>query len=104
MRVEYVDDQLRRLAEDRSFRPTLWEADLIRAYRKRIQSLHAAKNDRDLRALRGLRLERAPENREDAFTMRLNDDFRLILTFKIEDCPVAVVLKVAKNHQRGARR
>jgi proteic killer suppression protein len=98
LQVEYKDDDLRRLAEDPDFRPKRWGTDVIRAYRKKIQVLHAAKDERDLAALRGLRLERLDGDREGTSSIRLNDQFRLILTFKTENGRVAVVLELVDYH------
>lgn len=98
MRVEYDDDDLRRLAEDPGFRPKRWGPDVIRAYRKKIQILHAATDERDLRALRSLRLERLSGDRAGTSSIRLNDQFRLILTFRTENGRVVVVLELVDYH------
>lgn len=96
--MEYKDDDLRRLAEDPDFRPKRWGSDLIRAYRKKIQILYAAKDERDLLALRGLRLEQLSGDRSGSCSIRVNDQFRLILTFVTEDGRVAVVLELVDYH------
>jgi proteic killer suppression protein len=98
MRIEYGDDDLRRLAEDQSFRPRQWGPDLVRAYRKKIQIIQAAKDEQDLRALRSLRLEQLKGNRAGTSSIRLNDQFRLILTFKTDGERVAVVLELVDYH------
>ena len=58
MRIVFEDDDLRRLAEDPSYTQRRWGPDLVKAYRKKIQVLLAAIDERDLRALRPLHLER----------------------------------------------
>lgn len=98
MRVEYQDEGLRRLAEELDFRPRRWGPDVIKAYRKKVQIIHAAKDERDLRALRSLRLEQLSGDRAGTSSIRLNDQFRLILTFKTENGRVAVILELVDYH------
>jgi proteic killer suppression protein len=98
LRVEYGSDLLRRLAEDPDFRPKKWGTDVIRAYRKKLQLIVDATDERDLRAMRSLRLEQLSGDREGTSSIRLNDQFRLILNFKTEDERVAVILELVDYH------
>ncbi len=98
MLVEYCDEVLRRLAEEPGFAPKGWSRDVIRAYRKKIQLIIAARDERDLYALRGLRLEQLKGDRLGQCSIRLNDQFRLILTFKTDGDRVAVILQVVDYH------
>ena len=98
MRVEYQDEALRRLAEEAEFVPKGWSRDVIKAYRKKLQIIVAAKDERDLYALRGLRLEQLKGDRDGESSIRLNDQFRLILRFKTEGDRVAVLLEVVDYH------
>lgn len=98
MRIEYSDEELRRLAEDQGFRSKRWGRDAVRAYRKKIQILKAAKDERELRVLRSLRLEQLSGNRRGTSSIRLNDQFRLILTFRTEDERIVVVLELVDYH------
>jgi proteic killer suppression protein len=92
LRVEYGDEELRRLAEDVDFVAKGSSRDVIKAYRKTIQRIHAAKDERDLYALRGLRLKQLQGDRAGQHSMRLNDPFRLIVTFKTDGDSIAVVI------------
>lgn len=92
MRVVYEDDDLRRLAEDASFAPRRWGSDIIRAYRKKIQLLYAATDERDLYAMRSLRLEQLKGNRAGTSSIRLNDQFRLIIKFETDDAGRTVIV------------
>ena len=98
MRVEYGDVELRRLAEDADYAARGWSRDVIRAYRKTIQLIHAAKDERDLYALRGLRLKRLHGDRAGQHSMRLNDQFRLIVTFKTDGDRFAIVIELVDYH------
>jgi len=97
-RIEYCDEMLRRLTEDPDYRLRRWGADVVKAYRRKIQIILAATDERDLRAMRSLRLEQLSGDREGTSSIRLNDQFRLILTFKTDGERVAVVLELVDYH------
>jgi proteic killer suppression protein len=99
LRVEYHDEVLRRLAEEPGYAPKGWDLDVIKSYRKKVQLISAAPNERDLYAMRGLRMEKLKGDRVGQTSMRLNDQFRLILTFKTEGDRVAVLLEVVDYHR-----
>lgn len=99
MRVEYHDEVLRRLAEEQEYAPKGWDPDVIKSYRKKVQLISAAQNERDLYAMRGLRMEKLKGDRLGQTSMRLNDQFRLILTFKTEGDRVAGLLEVVDYHR-----
>jgi proteic killer suppression protein len=99
LRVEYHDEVLRRLAEEQEYAPKGCDPDVIKSYRKKVQLISAAPNERDLYALRGLRMEKLKGDRLGQTSMRLNDQFRLILTFKTEGDRVAVLLEVVDYHR-----
>jgi proteic killer suppression protein len=96
--VEYASDELDRLARDADYRPAKWGPDVIRAYRKKHQLIEAAVDERDLRAIRSLRLKQLNGDREGTSSIRLNDQFRLILNFKNEGERVAVILELVDYH------
>jgi proteic killer suppression protein len=98
LRVEYHDEVLRRLAEEQGFAPKGWDAAVIKSYRKKVQLVSAAVDERDLYNMRGLRMEKLKGDRLGQTSMRLNDQFRLILTFKTEGDRVAVLLEVVDYH------
>jgi proteic killer suppression protein len=99
VKIEYDDEELRRLAEEADFQPKQWGRDLVVAYRKKIQVLDSATDERDLRAMRSLNLEKLKGDRTGQFSIRLNDQFRLILTFHTEDDGrVVVVLELVDYH------
>lgn len=99
MRVEYHDEVLRRLAQEQEYAPKGWDPDVIKSYRKKVQLISAAQDERDLYAMRGLRMEKLRGDRLGQTSMRLNDQFRLILTFKTEGDRVAVLLEVVDYHR-----
>ena len=99
MRIVYENDTLRRLAEDPNFSPKQWGRDVIRAYRKKLQLIIAAQDERDLRAFKSLRLEKLEGDRAGTSSIRLNDQYRLILQFTTdENGRGAIVLELVDYH------
>lgn len=99
VRILYEDDELRRLAEDVSYTPKQWGPDIVKAYRKKIQILAHAEDERDLRALRSLHLEQLKGDRAGTSSIRLNKQFRLILKFETDsDGRVVIVIEMVDYH------
>jgi proteic killer suppression protein len=99
VKIEYDDEDLRRLAEELDFRIKKWGRDLVVAYRKKVQILASAKDERDLQAMRSLNLEKLKGARTGQHSIRLNDQFRLILKFRTDDDGrVVVVVELVDYH------
>lgn len=98
LRVEYEDEELRLLAVDATYVANGFSRDVIKAYRKVIQLIGAATDERDLYALRGLRLKQLQGDRAGTHSMRLNDQYRLIATFKTDGERAAVVIELVDYH------
>ena len=99
MRIVFEDETLCRFAEDPNLNPKKWGREVIRAYRKKIQLIDAAQDERDLRAVKSLRLEKLEGDRSGTSSIRLNDQYRLILNFTTDDSGrVAVVLELVDYH------
>lgn len=80
MDIEFGSDDLDRLETDPDFEMGLSPA-LVKAYRKRIQFIRAAADERDLYAWKSLHMEKLKGDRQHQYSVRLNDQFRLILEF-----------------------
>lgn len=78
MEVEFKDATYDRLETDATFTAEL-SAALVSAYRKRLQQIRAAVDERDLYALKSLRFEKLKGNRAGQHSLRLNDQWRLIV-------------------------
>lgn len=99
LRIVFEDDDLRRVAEDASYAPKRWGADIVKAYRKRIQVLRSAVDERDLYALRSLRLEQLSGDRAGTSSIRLNKQLRLIIKFRTDDDGrVVIVIELVDYH------
>jgi proteic killer suppression protein len=55
---------------------------MVKAFRKRMQTIRAARDERDFYALQSLRFEKLKGARSHQHSMRLNDQWRLILEFE----------------------
>ena len=98
MRYRHVNKALRRIDEDLDFHGG-YAVNLVRAFRMRMQAIRAAAHENDLRALKSLRFEKLKGDRKDQYSMRLNDQFRLI--FQIEESTqgnIIVVLAIEDYH------
>ena len=78
METEFANDELDRLANDPNATKGCWQA-ILGVYRKRIQFIKAALDERDFYAMKSLRFEKLKGNRSHQRSMRLNDQWRLIL-------------------------
>jgi proteic killer suppression protein len=85
VRVEYQTEELRLLAEDVSYRQARWDRDVVKAYRKKVQLLKAAVDERDVYAMGSLRLEKLQGDRRGTQSIRLNRKYRLVLNFHTDD-------------------
>lgn len=65
---------------------------IVKAFRKRVQFLLAATDLRSLRAMNSLNFEELAGPRQGEFSIRLNDQFRLI--FRIEEVATGPVLAI----------
>ena len=52
---------------------------IVKAFRSRVQGLRAAADERDLYAIKSWRFEKLKGKRQHQCSIRLNDQFRLIL-------------------------
>lgn len=99
MRTVFVSAELERLANDPEYSPKRWSRDVIRAFRRKLQLLDGATDERDLRAIKSLRLEKLSGDRAGTSSIRLNDQYRLILQFKTgDDGRIVLVLELVDYH------
>jgi proteic killer suppression protein len=84
MNVVFDDDQLDRLETDASF--TMGKAQgIVRAYRKCLQLIRSAPDERDFYEVKSLRYEKLKGKRQHQRSMRLNNQFRLVLEVEVHD-------------------
>jgi toxin HigB-1 len=78
MEVEFADADLDRLETDPKFTSGVAPA-IERGFRKAMQAIRAAHDERDLHASRGLGFEKLKGKREHQCSVRVNKQWRLIL-------------------------
>lgn len=72
--------------------------EVVEAFFRRMASIKAAKDERDLRALKGARLEKL-KGEKDRHSMRLNKKWRLILRFERDaGGGIVVVLEISDHY------
>lgn len=99
VRILFENEELQRATEDFSYSPKRWSPEILKAYRKKIQILRSAVDERDLRALRSLNLEQLKGDRSGTSSIRLNKQYRLILKFLTEDDGrVVIVIEMVDYH------
>lgn len=98
MEVDFEDAELRRLEADDKFTAGL-DLAIVKAFRKRMQLIRAAVDERAFYAMKSLHYERLKGDREGQASMRLNDQWRLILRIrKTEDGRRVVIVSITDYH------
>jgi proteic killer suppression protein len=94
MEVVFADDDFYWLETDPESTGNL-EQPIVKAFRKRMQQIRAAPDERDFYKLKSLRFEKLEGKRKHQHSMRLNDQYRLIVEL-IKKNPSAQSSKVIK--------
>ena len=99
MLVEFANDALSRLEKDINFSDGLGQA-LVRRYRYVMNIIRQAPDERDFYALKSLHFEKISGKRTHQHSMRLNDQFRLIveLVERSETCKIIRILEITDYH------
>jgi proteic killer suppression protein len=96
--VEFDDPDLDRLEVDAAFDAAFAPA-IVRGYRKAMQVIRAAADERDLYRLKGLRFEKLKGKRKHQHSLRINDQWRLIVELRGEGGDKRVgVVEIADYH------
>lgn len=78
MDVTFKEHALDRLEVDASYSAG-YSAGIVKAYRRAMQHIRAASDERTFYTRRSFRFEKLLGDREGQYSMRLNDQFRLIV-------------------------
>jgi len=82
MLFDFDTDELRELYETGACRRLRLHHDVIVAFFTVMQRIRTAQNERYLRYYKGLRMEKLRGHREGQYSVRLNDQYRLIFTIE----------------------
>ena len=98
MRVRHADSKLERLERDPKYRAG-FGCEVVTAFRKRMQMIRDAADEREFYALKSLHYEKLKGQRQHQRSMRLNDQWRLVLELR-EEGPgrTVVILKIEDYH------
>ncbi len=78
MEIVFRDKDLDRLEIDREFTAG-FPREIVKAFRKRIQAIRSATDERDFRELKSWHYEKLKGNRSHQRSIKLNDQWRLII-------------------------
>jgi toxin HigB-1 len=94
MRVIFANEDLDRLEIDWFFSAGLSQI-LVKAYRNKLNIIRQATDERDFYALKSLHFEKLEGKRKHQHSMRLNDQYRLIVEL-IESSPTGKTVKIVE--------
>jgi len=98
MKVRHRDAAFQRAEQDASFTGGMSQ-QLASAFRRRMQVIRAAIDERDLAAIRGNRFEKLKGDRSHQYSIRINNQYRLILEFEgVGQGKVLIVVGVEDYH------
>jgi len=98
MEVEFAEKNLDRLETDRAYNAG-FSQEIVRAFRKLMQVIRAAPDERTFYALKSLHYEKLKGDRSHQHSMRLNKQWRLIVEIKTsEPGNIVVVVSIEDYH------
>ena len=98
MEVRFADDVLDRLETDPS--DGSFSQAVVKAFRKRMQLIRAASTTQTFYALKSLHFEKLKGDLSDSYSMRLNDQWRLVLKLEEESGQQAVLICGIEDYHR----
>lgn len=81
MEIEFFNDALDRLEIEAGFTGG-YPREIVRAYRKKLQAIRAAEDERDLYTFASWRFKKLRGERSHQRSIRLNDQWRLVVELK----------------------
>jgi len=95
--VRHVDRKLERLEVDETYNVG-FSVDIVRAYRKVMGVIRAAVDERAFYAMKSLHYEKLKGKRSHQRSMRLNNQFRLILQITTQGRKTAAIVSIEDYH------
>jgi proteic killer suppression protein len=98
MQFIHADKTLRRIDEDPDYTGG-YSKQIVRLFRRRMQLIRSATDERDFYALTSLHFEKLKGDRHPQRSMRLDKQFRLILRIDEDPSgPIVVILGIEDYH------
>ena len=89
--VSYKDESHEKIERDATYSGGYSRA-IVKAFRKRMWAIRNAADERDLWAMKSARFEKLKGNRKHQHSMRLNDQWRIILELEGEGTTKKIVV------------
>lgn len=99
MDIKFEDDDLDRLEVDANF-DAGHAPGVVRSYRKCLNMIRNAPDERVFRSSKGLHFEKLKGNRQDQHSMRLNNQFRLILRIEGKSTRKTVIIVGIEDYHK----
>lgn len=97
MDFRFDDDDLERLYTDRNF--TLgFPPAIVKAFRKLMQAIRAAPDERTFYGMKSLHFEKLKGARKHQHSMKLNDQWRLVMEFEGRGPDKVVAIKSIEDY------
>jgi proteic killer suppression protein len=97
MRVRFADSKLERLETDHGYTAGLGP-NIVKAFRKIMPIIRNAPDERDFYTLKSLHYEKLKGKRSHQRSMRLNQQFRLILELERDNGKTLIIIGVEDYH------
>jgi proteic killer suppression protein len=97
MEVRFTDADLERMETEGAFHKGYSPA-IAKAFRKRMQFIRDAVDERDLRQMQSLRFEKLKGDRDHEHSLRLNDQWRLIIEIEPGTPKNTIVVKKIEDY------
>jgi len=99
MDVRFEDDDLDRLETDAGFNAG-FDAAIVRSFRKTMQLIRAAPDERTFYQMKSLHYEKLKGKRSNQRSMRLNKQWRLIVELEVQaNGKLVVVISIEDYHK-----
>lgn len=97
MKVRFEDGETPLVETNQAYRLRL-PVPVVQAARRKIRLLRNAADERDLYAMKSLHYEKLRGKRDGQRSIKLNDQWRLILEIDRDRNPLEIVIKEISNH------
>ena len=97
MHVEFGDNKLDRLETDAAFTNGL-PRDAVKSFRMKVQAIRDAVDERDLYAFAGWRFKKLEGDRSHQRSIRLNDQWRLIVEIRKSNPSNTMVIVAVEDY------
>ena len=98
MKFRFADAKLERLYADASYTAG-YGRNVVKGFRKVMGWIHSAASEQDFYRLASLHYEKLKGGRSHQRSMRLNDQFRLILEIKMNGDRTVVIMAIEKHYE-----